>query len=346
MSHYKEREEKICLNCNAVVMGRYCQVCGQENVEPKESVWHLVGHFIGDITHFDGKFFSSMRYLLFRPGFLSKEYIAGRRASHLHPIRMYVFTSFLFFFLFFLIVPMGGDEHNPVNLQRPKKPETISFHLSKGNGPSQTSVLPADSVPSAEKESFGFMHVRNSVGASCKTVHEYDSLQKVLPRGIRDGYLTHILQRRYLYLSEKYAGDRALFFEDIVHYINHHIPQLFFFSLPFFALILKVLYWRNKGLYYYNHSIFTLHLYCSSFIVILLCLLTGMAIGWVSGGDADWMNGVCFIALWLFWYKSFRNFYGQGRFKTFIKLNLAAFLSFIVMMLLLVALFFLSIFSI
>ena len=101
MSHFKVRAEKNCLNCNTEVQGRFCHNCGQENVEPKETVWGLVSHFFHDITHFDGKFFSSLKWLIIKPGFLSKEYIIGRRARHLNPIRMYVFTASLFFILFF-----------------------------------------------------------------------------------------------------------------------------------------------------------------------------------------------------------------------------------------------------
>jgi hypothetical protein len=82
-------------------MGRFCQNCGQENLEPKETVLHLVTHFVNDITHFDGKFFATLKYLLFKPGFLSAEYIRGRRMSYLHPIRMYVFSSAIFFVVFF-----------------------------------------------------------------------------------------------------------------------------------------------------------------------------------------------------------------------------------------------------
>ncbi|RYY15778.1 MAG: DUF3667 domain-containing protein, partial [Chitinophagaceae bacterium] len=89
MSHSKERSEKDCLNCGTIVQGRFCQVCGQENIEPKETLWGLVSHFFQDITHFDGKFFSTGKLLIRRPGFLPKEYISGRRARYLHPIRMY-----------------------------------------------------------------------------------------------------------------------------------------------------------------------------------------------------------------------------------------------------------------
>ena len=103
MSHGKERKEKDCLNCGTAVYGRYCHVCGQENAEPKETFFGMVAHFFYDITHFDGKFFTTLKDLLFYPGFLSAEYMKGRRMSYLNPIRMYVFTSAIFFLIFFSI---------------------------------------------------------------------------------------------------------------------------------------------------------------------------------------------------------------------------------------------------
>src|SRR5258708_5580008 len=60
-----------------------------------------VQHFFKDITHFDGKFFSTVKYLMRKPGFLSREYMVGRRMSYLNPIRMYVFTSAIFFIILF-----------------------------------------------------------------------------------------------------------------------------------------------------------------------------------------------------------------------------------------------------
>ena len=68
----------------------------------------MVVPFFQDITHYDGKFVGSIRYLLTKPGFLTTEYMAGRRASYLHPIGMYVFTSAIFFIIFFSI---SGSEN-------------------------------------------------------------------------------------------------------------------------------------------------------------------------------------------------------------------------------------------
>jgi hypothetical protein len=120
VSHIPQREEKDCLNCGTTVQGRYCQSCGQENIIPRETFWHMFTHFFYDVTHFDSQFFHTVHHLILKPGFLSKEYIKGRRKSYLHPIRMYVFTSAIFFLLFFsLFQPkekIGQNINKPVIL--------------------------------------------------------------------------------------------------------------------------------------------------------------------------------------------------------------------------------------
>jgi len=131
LSHLKERKQKNCLNCNAQVYGKYCHICGQENLETKESVWHLVTHFINDITHFDGKFFATLRLLIIKPGFLSAEYKRGRRNNYLNPVRMYVFTSFVFFFVFFSTVhideKMFEDKNSTSILQAVAMGDSASY---------------------------------------------------------------------------------------------------------------------------------------------------------------------------------------------------------------------------
>lgn len=73
----------------------------------------MVQHFLYDITHFDSKFFDSMKFLLLKPGFLPKEYIAGKRASYLNPVKKYVFTSAVFFIVFFSVFK-AGDTIDPI----------------------------------------------------------------------------------------------------------------------------------------------------------------------------------------------------------------------------------------
>ncbi|MFN5427600.1 MAG: DUF3667 domain-containing protein, partial [Bacteroidota bacterium] len=112
MSNQQLRKETNCLNCGREVAERFCSHCGQENIEVRESFWQLLVHFFNDFTHFDGKFFSTIRVLLLKPGKLTREYITGKRASYLHPIRMYLFISFAFFILQYLI-PSPTDKEQP-----------------------------------------------------------------------------------------------------------------------------------------------------------------------------------------------------------------------------------------
>src|SRR5476651_16760 len=97
--HY--RAENDCLNCGATLQGKFCHVCGQENLEIKESFGHLMNHAVGDYFHFDDKFFNKLKPLLFKPGKLTNEYMAGKRSSYLHPLKMYIFISFIYFVLLF-----------------------------------------------------------------------------------------------------------------------------------------------------------------------------------------------------------------------------------------------------
>ena len=149
MSHAQERARKNCLNCNAQVHGRFCQICGQENLEPQESFWHLVTHFFNDITHFDGKFFSSLKLLFFHPGFLSAEYKRGRRSSYLNPVRMYVFTSFLFFLVFFSVYHFENlfGEGKP-------KPDVIAAIAGADSSHYSNFTLAVKSMDSAQAASF------------------------------------------------------------------------------------------------------------------------------------------------------------------------------------------------
>lgn len=97
----KEREEKLCLNCSTVLHGRFCHVCGQENIEQREPIWVIMLSFIESITFFNSKFFETLIPFIFKPGFLTNEYNLGKRNRYLNPVKMYFFLSFLFFLVFY-----------------------------------------------------------------------------------------------------------------------------------------------------------------------------------------------------------------------------------------------------
>ena len=357
MSHYHERKEKICLNCGAALFGRYCHSCGQENIEPKETFVGLVTHFLYDITHFDGKFFSTVKLLLTKPGYLTREYTRGRRAEYLHPIRMYVFTSAIFFLIFFSFVHIGGlqdtDKTPPSDSSIAKLARIRESVLSKATS-SEDSVqlnrmmdMLGDEAVNVQVDSLKknsrrgpFIRINNTTLTSKIA---YDSVQKQLPEARRDGWLKKATTYKQIELNQKLQNDPRGFFYVWLNKLMHQFPQLLFISLPFFALILQLLYIRNKKYYYSDHAIFTIHLYIFTFISLLITLF----FGWLQGAlKWDWLGYFkLFISLYVLWYtyKAMRNFYGQGRFKTFVKYCMLAFLSLFVILFLFIIFLLLSI---
>lgn len=89
----------FCHNCGIRLSGPYCAACGQK-VRPLNITVHDFFHeFIHETLHVDGRLFQSIRRLILSPGFLTREYLQGRRARWISPIRLYLIFSVIFFAL-------------------------------------------------------------------------------------------------------------------------------------------------------------------------------------------------------------------------------------------------------
>ena len=336
MSHAPERKEKNCLNCGATVMGRFCHVCGQENIVPKESFWKLVTHFFYDITHFDSNFFHTLKYLLFRPGFLSKEYLKGRRVSYLNPVRMYVFTSAIFFLVFFLVAKPGDfikwDTNKPLTTeQRTKLLADLENEFKKSEADTGILLRKINLLKDTGRVvTNGDLVMRDP---RYRDFAQYDSVQKTLAPSKRDGWLTRLMIKKFE-LNSSFKENPAEATKQWTELFLHKLPILLFLSLPLFALILKLLYVRRKQFYYADHAIFSIHHYILSFILLLFTFLLGTLYDL-----SDWQFFRIFLIVLLFvWpvhlYIAMLNFYGQGWFKTLIKfflLNILGMLSLLIL---------------
>ncbi len=88
-----------CHNCGAIAAGKFCPACGQETTLHVASAREFLHEFIGHYVALEGKLWKTLALLLFRPGKLTAEYIAGRRARYVQPLRIYLTLSILFFAL-------------------------------------------------------------------------------------------------------------------------------------------------------------------------------------------------------------------------------------------------------
>ena len=341
MSHNELRKETDCLNCGAAVQGRYCHICGQENVEPKETFWHMVTHFFYDITHFDGSFFVTVKDLLFKPGFLSREYMLGRRKKYLHPVRMYVFTSAVFFLVFFSLFhvsekDIGVEESKAKLIEKLEtgKKEALreaktkedsakiieGFELAglKAEEPQKMKDSVVKARPTNTKGNINFSIDRDVENYS--SVEEYDSSQKILPPSDRDGGLTKFVNRKFIKLNVKYDGDQGKIFAELINKFLHSFPYLLFVSLPLFALYLKLLYIRRrKEFYFADHGVFLIHLYIFTFLFFLVYFGLDKIEKKTHWPGIGIIQTILVLTGVFYTLKAIKNFYKQGWVKTILK---------------------------
>lgn len=337
MSSFKERKEKVCLNCNAVVYGRYCHLCGQENIETKETFFQLAAHFIGDLLHFEGRFFSTVGYLLRRPGFLSDEYKRGRRAAYINPIRLYLFTSAFFFFIMFALT----DDNERTNLNvanqslihKKKRIESelttlkdsALLHLKKDtlraiqveldfyeNG------LIFDDADSANHHSSREWPIYIKADFP-RSIEEYEAQQAKLNAAQKDNFLMTFAMRKIIQINLKYKNQNKLFKEKVGDKFLHSLPMMMFIAMPFIALFLSLLYARNKTFYYADHAILTLHVFTALYLIIILAVLFGKLNELTNLSIFSILSIFMSLYIVYYGYQSIKQFYQQTSIKSLIK---------------------------
>lgn len=94
---HPDEETLICPNCGHEAKGNYCSNCGQENHLHNETFLSMLTHFIAHYFHYESKFWKTIKLLVTRPGFLTKEYFNGRRKRYVAPISLFIFMVLAYF---------------------------------------------------------------------------------------------------------------------------------------------------------------------------------------------------------------------------------------------------------
>ena len=97
---------ETCPNCGSTRPDRFCSHCGQNDRDYMRGLWSVIYEFFREMFEVDSRLFRTLKSLLFKPGHLSSEFTRNRRAAYMSPVRLYLFTSFLFFLV--LSISAGG----------------------------------------------------------------------------------------------------------------------------------------------------------------------------------------------------------------------------------------------
>lgn len=325
---------KNCLNCGVAAPPEnvFCGQCGQENEASPVSFAGLVREAWEEFIKVDKKLLATLHALLLRPGYLSGEYVRGRRATYLSPFRMYITVSALFFLVWGLIVPF--DRMNDLDQQSAKLESDIQNSIAKANtkaakDTANKNVVSVEMTSSDAKKLTGPMSAWREFRATPvqffgnrftwkelpETVSEYRDAELKKPQQKRDKPTLHYLKERLIRFSNDPADSaRGLF--------SSGLPFLLLIQLPLFAIWMRILYFRQRRLYV-EHLVFILHTH-TFFFLLFGAILAADAIAQSLGTNipmlripATWLmlTGIVTVYNAL----AYKRFYGQGWGKTLVK---------------------------
>jgi Protein of unknown function (DUF3667) len=288
-----------CDNCGAQVPQRYCGVCGQQADSPVHSLREFARHAAEDLTHADSRVWRTLSALLRRPGFLTTEFLHGRRARYLPPLRLYLMLSVVFFLCAGIRQDPGILQLDLASASAPaaragRAPDADSvLRRLPGETPQQTAVRVCGTF-----DYHGPLQARVALG-----------WQRVCPQVVEDGGRT---------LAAAYV---------------HNLPRAMFLFLPLLAALMMLLYWRPRH-YYVEHLLLLIHNHACVFLAVVLeWLLSAL----LPAASTALLGPALFFYLVWYCYRSMRVVYGQGSWRTAAKFAVLG-LSYLVVGALMVAL--------
>jgi len=132
-----EHAETTCANCGASLTGRFCAQCGQERRPTDPTLSDLGRELAREILDVDGRVVGTLLKLFLAPGRLTNEYLAGRRAAWLPPVRLYLVVSLVYFALTSWIGDFG-----------------INVVIEVGSGPQSNSTTELETLGFADEQAF------------------------------------------------------------------------------------------------------------------------------------------------------------------------------------------------
>ncbi len=299
--------------------GAYCAACGQRNASIQRPLHHLGREVLSDYLGFDGKLWRTVVPLLTRPGFLTREYIEGRRNYYVRPVRLYLTASVALFFLL-SVLPEGGFLSSAVQVSVDDS-VADSLELNAGElGDIEERIAALDSARASlvmERDSLRGVPVSGAVATAGREIAGADSSTG---SGFWDRF-GEAMGRKGGKLGE--MGEAGVK-EWLVEIFTTNMPNAMFVLLPLFALFLKLLYARHKR-YYGEHLVFALHTHAFVFFVFTLLALFLAVTGSVND-QAGWsrvlVGGTVLVLLLsvpAYIFLALKQVYAQGWGKTTLK---------------------------
>jgi ribosomal protein L32 len=321
-----------CENCGAQLHGRWCAQCGQPAIDYRRSFRHVIIDVLDSFLNWDSKFFATIAWLIVRPWHLTIEFLSGHRVRYLHPLRLYLLASILFFFAvnyWAKSIHLDSSKMSPKDraelieeLKKEDLPPNVRAKIEKSlklTSPAPEAAAKIGESPKDEKTP----PQPQDKAEEKRTKPQDQDFGPLLQLGPEkpSNSLGKWLQARAKEKIGEHGTNAQLFLTTVIS----NLPYMMLCCIPLFAFVLKILYIR-RHIFYIDHLVYALHIHSFAYVGIILIGLITMALH--RGAPAS-LTGWIIAILWLAFatqiFLSIRRIYRQGWFFSILKFFVGGF---------------------
>ncbi len=327
MSSDLEKKMQPCFNCfnDIYVDAKFCPVCGQANHPTKLSVKELVSDFFSNFFNWDSRFLATLRKI-FKPSYLTHEYLAGKRKKYMNPIRFFSYLLIIQFavvnYFFNAQIDLSeidkGEEELAINAEHAIMYDNYKLYIDSLALTSEQKTI-TDSI---EKILFDgvkgsdstYMPMANgnflSFSSSDYNITAKDALElsneELFDKYEIDGFLPQLVTVQFIKVFKDRAGTIRLVIANCLWVIV--------LSIFLLAFVLKLLYIRHD-IHLVEHIVLLCNSHSLFFSLGIVALLVAANIEDIESVPGNIVSIIAIILVFFI----MKKHYKQGIFKTFIK---------------------------
>ena len=290
--------------------------------------------FLDGFFEFDTRFTKTISPLIIKPGFLTSEYAAGKRAKYFSPFKFYIFISLVLFAL----LEISSRSFISRELMKINA-------LAAGSGVADTLethgiIAGSENIPGDADTLIYQLPVDSTAMLYVLGKDTLDNVHQIIKE--LEATKDSLSDNEPWFVSKSIEGAITLF-KNPGYFLNSflkRVSQAMFILLPLFAFLIKLLYIRTKR-YYIQHFVFSIYFHCFAFIVISIVVIFGIIFnGWLEKAT---IYLLFIIPVYLLW--GMYQFYKQSFMRTFTKFFLLSAIYNFILISVIAGIFMLTLFS-
>jgi Protein of unknown function (DUF3667) len=335
-----------CENCGAQLHGHWCAQCGQPAIDYRRSFRHVIVDLLNEFLNWDSKFFRTLALLLVRPSKLTNDFLAGHRMRYVHPLRLYLLASILFFFAVnygaksIHLQPGKLTSENRAQIEAaldtqkltPAQRAKVEQALNMANMPPEVAAIMAAKRKDTPPEETATPQATPTSKATATPLVDFG------PTKNRSTPFEKWIETR----AKEKIGEHGTNLQLFVKTLISNLPYMMLCCIPLFALVLKILHIR-RHIFYIDHLIYALHIHSFAYVATILIILTTIGLTGVATGEfAGWIIAVLWLTFAVQIFLSIRRVYRQRWFISVFKFFFGGLIYLIVLVAALAATFFIT----